>query len=120
MSVYGIIKKFEVITLEKDLSDLSADEKSLESYIRQKHKTASDNGRFVVRFEVSDNRFEKAQIVSAFIPKGIIEHNLIEPNTYIECSSTSCNLKIVGVDDWYDRASNGQTQIYDARFKHTH
>ena len=52
-----------------------------------------------------------------FIPKGIIDNGLVDSDTYIDCSSSSCNLKIAGIEDWFDRASNGATMIHDTRHK---
>ena len=119
MSVYGNIKEFSVVTLEDELRELSKDDRSCESYIREKHRTAEDNGRYVVKLEVADPRFESVHLsqVSVFLPKGVIDNGLLELDSYVDCGSDSCHLKIAGVDDWFDRAGNGATQIHDNRSK---
>lgn len=119
MAVYGQIKEFKVVTLEDDLNAMTLDDKGCESYIKTKHETAEREGRYVVNFKVADPRFEKEHLsgVNVFVPKGIIDNNLIDTETYIECGSDSCHLKIVGVEDWFTRASNGMTQIHDKRYK---
>lgn len=116
--IYGKIKTFKVVTLEADLQAMTPDDKGCESYIKTKHSLAETNGRYVVKIEVDDPRFnDHNSFVNVFLPKGIIDNNLIDKETYIECSSTSCYLKIADVDDWFDRASNASTQIHDVRSK---
>jgi len=118
MSVYGTIKNYKIITLESELNNLSNEDRGLISYITDKHLLAEKHDRYIIEFEVDDERFkDKLSHVIVFVPKGVIDNSLIEKNTYIECGSSSCHLKIIGIDDWFDRAYNGASQIHDVRFK---
>jgi len=117
MGIYGKIKKFKVVTLDDDLNALNPDEKSIAGYVKNKHETAEREGRYIVSIMVSDPRFKDDSKVNVFLPKGIIDNNLIDVNTVIECDSDNCHLKIIGVDDWFSRAANGMTEIHDKRHK---
>lgn len=117
MSISGTILRWDVITLEFDLNDTN--EPALESYIRQKHKTAEENNRYVVRITyITDLTKEKDwKTVCLFMPKIIIDRDMIQKGTALMCGSDSCHIEVVGINDWFDRASNGATQIHDKRFK---
>lgn len=115
MSVFGKIKEYKVITLAEELKSLSEDDKACESYVITKHETAEKHGRYVVKLSVLGNDSNELQFVTLFLPKALVDNNLIEKDTFIECSSDSCHLSIIGITDWFDRASNGATQIHDLR-----
>lgn len=119
MSVYGKIKKFEILTLQKELQNLSPEDKSLDSYVRIKHKTAEEYGRYVVALHIEDPRYEKGSntIVHTFLSKNLIDNDLLEINSHVECSSNLCYIEILGIVDYFDRAYNGATQIHDNRCK---
>jgi hypothetical protein len=119
MSVYGKIKKFVIVDLETELQNLSPENKSLDIYIRIKHENAEKNNRYIVALYIEDPIFEKGYLitVNVFLPKELIDNNLLELNSFAECSSTSCSIEILGILDHFDRAYNGATQIHDNRCK---
>ena len=118
MSVYGKIKKIEIITLQNELQSLNPEDISLEGYIRTKHETAEKYDRYVVALHIEDLIFEGSLIiVKVFLPKGLIDNELLELDCIADCSSNSCSIEIMGVIDHFDRAYNGATQIHDNRNK---
>lgn len=118
MSLHGTIKKIEILNLETEIKNLSSEEKSIESYVRTKHETAEKYNRYIVVLYVEDPIFEGSLIiVKVFLPKKLIDNNLLEIDSLVECSSNTCHIEILGILDHFDRAYNGATQIHDERYK---
>lgn len=109
--VSGKLKDYTITTLKSDLKN-NKDEVALYSYIKRKHKLAEKNNRYVVRMKLDG---ENGGIVSVLIPKGVIDNNLLDKNSYVDCCSTTCHLEVAGVSVYYDRASNLSTQIHDKK-----
>lgn len=118
----GKIYKTEILTLKNDLSltkkfGLIEDEK-----IKLKHILAEKNNRYVVKFKiVLDNNLDDRfySVVQIFIPKAIIDNNLIENKTSIYCDDKTCHFKIAGIEDYFDKALLGATMIDDISSKKT-
>ncbi len=123
--IYGNIKSFEIVTAEQELAELSGSNlkggltNSHANYVMEKHQLAERHNRYVVMFSVQeDSKYRNkppAQRICVFIPKGVIDNGLIERETFMLCAGGTCTLRIAGVEDSFDQASNGATQIHDLR-----
>lgn len=97
--VCGLIKEIEVLDFDKYTSEFPEDEKNLIPIYKDKFEKANDRNEYIVRFKVFDDRFpNKLSIAKAFVPKSIIENNLIELNTYVNFCSTGVQIDIAGVE----------------------
>lgn len=117
MSIFGFITNIQIVTLQDELDSLSPIDRGCESYVVQKHETAKSNDRYVVLLTINEGPIKNIQQAFVFIPKGVIDNHLLELGTYVDCSGQSCTMEIFGVQETFDRACNGATQIHDIRFR---
>lgn len=123
--IYGKIKNWKILTPQEEIRLLHFDEKGLKPYIQNVHQLAENNDRYIVKIKVNNpekkyTNFQHTigESIKIFIPRGIIDNNLLEVNTNISCNSESCTIQIAGVEDYFDRVYNGATLIHDTRFKY--
>lgn len=110
--IYGPIKALQIITAEEEIAQTDP-ASGLDPVIRMKHDTAAKHDRYVVKVDISDPRFAKPIRVLVFLPKGVIRHNLIEIDSYAECTGQFIRLKVAGEETKFARAWNGAIRIMD-------
>ncbi len=117
MKTIGKIIDYKVLTLENDLKISSKFEPDCKSSVIEKHNLAEKNDRYIVRFKLlSDDSIDENfyNIIQVFIPKTIIDNDLIENGSKISYDDETCYLLITEIEDFFDRAKNGATIIKDS------
>lgn len=98
------ILDFSVITLRDDIAVNTR--LNIEPMVRNKHTLAQNNDMYVVflSFHGGDN-------MQVFVPKAIIDNELLEKEESAEYNSSGCKVKIMGIEHLFSAAKNGMTEL---------
>lgn len=96
MSVYGTLASYKILSLEEDLR---TDDAIKSDYLKIKHQKATELDNYIIQMKIQDPRYNEETHIKVSLPKLLVDNNLLEIGSYVECHGASCMLTIIGVEN---------------------